>query len=464
MKAREYKNMKTEKGEVTAYLSLIFILLVSFVGSILESASLQLAKNYRRADMDRAVECIFAEYQKELLEEFDIFALDGSYETGVYEEEKLMDRLAYYGAEDMEHTIQKIQFLTDNDCQAFYEQVAACMEHKYGLDRAVEYLGRTDLWSREEEEAEHYEETEVKMKQELSGLLEENDGELPEENNPIAHVEELKKTPILTLVLPKDMQLSSKSLTLSETVSRRKRNLGYGDLSDMAEDSDTVSVILFGEYVMEHFSMATDGRQMGTIDYEVEYILEGKTSDKENLEAVVKKLLILRFVPNYVYLQTDSTRKAEAEAAALTLCSLLAVPAVTEAAAQVLLLSWAYGESVMDVRSLLKGNRVPLAKSKESWQLQLSSLLTLGTEEDIGDGADIEGGLPYKEYLRMLLFLEKQNLSGMRTLDLIEERLRKVKGQDYFHADQCISRIEINSKCAFRRGITYQFSTRFGYN
>lgn len=456
--------MKTEKGEVTAYLSLIFILLVSFVGSILESASLQLAKNYRRADMDRAVECIFAEYQKELLEEFDLFALDGSYETGVYEEEKLMDRLAYYGAEDMEHTVQKIQFLTDNDCQAFYEQVAACMEHKYGLDRAGEYIGRTDLWSRQEEEAEHYEETEVKMKQELSGLLEENDGELPEENNPIAHVEELKNTPILTLVLPKDMQLSSKSLTLSETVSHRKRNLGYGDLSDMAEDSDTVSTLLFGEYVMEHFSMATDGRQMGTIDYEVEYILEGKNSDKENLEAVVKKLLILRFVPNYVYLQTDSARKAEAEAAALTLCSLLAVPAVTEAAAQVLLLSWAYGESVMDVRSLLKGNQVPLAKSKESWQLQLSSLLTLGTEEDIGDGADIEGGLPYKEYLRMLLFLEKQNLSGMRTLDLIEERLRRVKGQDYFHADQCISCIEINSKCVFRRGITYQFSTRFGYN
>lgn len=43
-----------KKGEVTAYLSLIFILFISFVGGIMESASVQMAKNYRRADMNRA--------------------------------------------------------------------------------------------------------------------------------------------------------------------------------------------------------------------------------------------------------------------------------------------------------------------------------------------------------------------------------------------------------------------------
>ena len=69
------------------YLSLVFILLISFAGAMLESASLQNVKNYRRADMTRAVESIFAEYQKELLEVYGIFALEGSYETGSYSEE-----------------------------------------------------------------------------------------------------------------------------------------------------------------------------------------------------------------------------------------------------------------------------------------------------------------------------------------------------------------------------------------
>lgn len=59
------------RGEVTAYLSLIFLLLITFVAGLMESASIQMAKNYRRADMNRAMECMFAEYQKELLEEYE---------------------------------------------------------------------------------------------------------------------------------------------------------------------------------------------------------------------------------------------------------------------------------------------------------------------------------------------------------------------------------------------------------
>lgn len=116
------------KGEVTVYLSLVFILLISFAGAMLESASLQNVKNYRRADMTRAVESIFAEYQKELWEVYGIFALEGSYETGSYNEELLKERLAYYGASGMDQEITRIQLLTDQGASAFYEQVTAYME------------------------------------------------------------------------------------------------------------------------------------------------------------------------------------------------------------------------------------------------------------------------------------------------------------------------------------------------
>lgn len=112
------------RGEVTAYLSLIFLLLITFVAGLMESASIQMAKNYRRADMNRAMECMFAEYQKELLEEYEIFAIDGSYETGQYSEENLTDRLEFYGAGNMKHKIERIQFLTDHGCSLFYDQVA----------------------------------------------------------------------------------------------------------------------------------------------------------------------------------------------------------------------------------------------------------------------------------------------------------------------------------------------------
>lgn len=65
---------KMVKGEITVFLSLVFLLLLTLVGALLESASIQLAKNERRADAGRAVESAFAEYQKDLLERYGIFA------------------------------------------------------------------------------------------------------------------------------------------------------------------------------------------------------------------------------------------------------------------------------------------------------------------------------------------------------------------------------------------------------
>ena len=100
---------------------------------MIESASIQNAKNYSRADMNRAMESVFAEYQKELLEDYDIFALEGSYETGHYSEDLLKRRLGYYGAGSLEHKVRAIEFLTDQGGRAFYRQAAAYMEHKYGL-------------------------------------------------------------------------------------------------------------------------------------------------------------------------------------------------------------------------------------------------------------------------------------------------------------------------------------------
>ena len=416
--------------------------------------------------MDRAIECMFAEYQKELLEEYDIFALEGGYETGSYSEEGICRRLAYYGAGNMEQDISRIQFLTDSQGLAFYEQVTRYMEHKYGISQAEELLGKTDTWRQQEEKAREHEKAEKEKEAELERLLLENEGELPRQDNPIAHADSLKSMSILALVVPKEMQVSEKVINLSDTVSHRELNQGYGDFSDVADVSDssgTALDILFGEYVTEHFSTALGEQKTRALDYEIEYILEGKGSDRENLEKVAEKLLLFRLVPNYVYIQSDARMRAEAEALALTLCSLLAVPAITEAAAQVLLLAWAYGESVMDIRALLSGNRVPLTKSRDSWQLSLSSLLTLGTEEDNHSGADTEGGMRYEEYLRMLLFLEKQEIIGSRALDLIEQNLRRQLGQEYFRADYCISKIELLTTCTFRRGITYRFPTYFGY-
>lgn len=453
-----------KKGEVTVYLSLVFILLVSFAGALLESASVQNAKNYRRADVDRAVECLFAEYQRELLEEYDIFALEASYETGRYTEQNIKERLSFYGAGQMEHKIKRIQFLTDNGCRPFYEQISAYMRHKYGLTAMEDKLGAASVWKEQEEKAGVYEQEDKEAQNTLDELLSENDSELPKEENPLEHAKQLKQTPLLSLVSPKDMHISEKSVPPEGLLERRERNKGYGDFSDVGKEEGAVSRLLLGEYLLEHFNCASDkGEKTGALDYELEYILNGQPGDRENLEKTARKLLLLRFVPNYAYIQTDSEKKAEAKAAALALCALIALPAAVEAAAQGILLAWAFGETIIDIRALLKGSKVPLVKSKESWQLQLSSMLTLGTDTDYTEGKDSEDGLDYREYMRILLFLADSKDTGLRTLDMIEQDLRREKGLAFFKADQCVSRMEIETTVPLRRGITYQFPTYYGY-
>lgn len=450
------------RGEVTVYLTLTFILLVSLVLALTESASIQMAKNYRRADMNRAVECVFAEYQKELLEHYDVFAIEAGYESGTYSEQNLLDRLSYYGA-DMENDIKRIRLFTDQNGELFMDQAGKYMKHKYGISWADKYLGSTSIWKNQERQADEITREEKVQTDHLEELLNGQEMELPGEENPLEHVAGLKQAPILSLVLPKETQVSEKQIVSEDMPENRENQTGHGTFEDVESEGGTLDSVLLGGYIQEHFADFLDEPKGGSLDYEVEYILAGRQSDRENLETVANKLVLLRFVPNYLYLQTNSTRQAEARAAAGTLCTLLAVPAVTEAATQGILLAWAYGESVMDVRTLLNGKKTAVVKDDASWQLSLSGLMKLGTEEDTGDGADVEGGMDYKDYVRMLLFLEDKGKLTVRTMGVIEKDMQTIYSQPSFRIDYCVGRMEVDTVCKLRRGISYRFQTYYGY-
>lgn len=461
MKAQVYKEQNL-CGEVTAFLALIFVLLVGFTGSVMESASLQSAKSYRRADMNRAIESVFAEYQKDMLEEFDLFVLDASYESGDYSEARILDRLTYYGASGMDQKMECIQLLTDQGGLALNEQIANYVENKYGIGSLNLFEKDESEWKDRMEEAEESEKEEAAVEGALSDILTENNQELPTEDNPLPNIQHLLSLPLSELVMPSGTEVSDAKVDETTLVSGRTLEKGYGDFEGKAENATSSKAVL-GEYAMTHFDSAVEEESEGTLCYELEYLIAGKDNDRENLDVVLRKILMLRLVPNYVYLQQDAAKKAEAEALAITLCTVIALPAAGEAAAQAILLAWAVGESVMDLRSLMKGGKVPLVKTEESWQLSLTGLMKLGTEEDTGASADIEEGLDYCTYLRGILLLTNREKLTMRMLDLIELCMRNEKGLSWFYADHCVSRMEVVSKVQLRRGITYDFHTYYSY-
>lgn len=450
---------QTKKGEITAFLSLIFVLLVSFILAMAESATIQTIKNQKRMDVDRAVFSLFGEYQKNLLEEYQVFALDSTYESGEYEESLLLDRMAYYGSMGITQEITDIQLLTDNGGQAFREQVIKYMESRTGITLVQNLTGLASSWEEQEIQGEE-------MSEQLEEVLSENEESLPDLLPEEAGGElKVSKGAILSLVLPKDFQLSGKTICPEEQVSRRTCRTGRGSFPK--RHSSTAGVeekLLFEQYFMEKFSNALEQKgENRNLDYEVEYILCGKESDAENLKSVVYQLLMFRFASNYAYLMSDTAKQGEAEAMAATASILLVNPELEPMIKQLILILWSFGESIMDLRSLLSGKKIAFTKKAENWQLQLSGLFKLGKAEDTQEGKDDQNGLTYQQYLHILTFIKGDTQLTMRTLDRVEQNLIQEKELSFFRADACVTKIRLQNTADIRSGLSYAFPVYYGY-
>lgn len=470
------------KAEVTAFLSLMFVLLISFVLGIIQISVIKTYKNLSRLTVDRALFSVFGEYEKCLLEQYHIFSIEGSYGTGEFNEERLTGRLYYYGTSGMEHEITSIQLLTDNQGHAFREQVLQYMEDSFGISIIRNYKGMTSEWEQQCIGGSQMEDKEKSLIDEYENLISpgnEEETSVEIEENPFNCVEKIENEGLLSLVLPDGMDLPGKSIDLKNQASERNLMTGRGTLPARTQTDGVEEKLLYSEYILRSFSNAVSlykndsedespdtgksDNKNKSLDYEIEYILSGKKSDKENLESVLFKIFLIRMFLNYAYILTDSEKQSEASFLATVITALLLIPEASEAMKQMILLAWSAGESVIDIRSLLSGNKTALIKTSENWQLPLSSLFLVGTGMDHTEAMNVENGISYQDYLRAFLFISDTDLVTMRTIDRIEENLRYVHGHSYFRSDNCITKVKINNTAAMFENITYTFPVYFGY-
>ena len=391
--------MKVKKAEITAFLSLIVVLLISFIFGIIEITVIQTEKNLSRICADGAIFSVFGEYESQLMEAYHIFGLDGSYGTGEFNEDKIIGRMHYYSNKNIDYKINGIQYLTDNKGQAFREQVLTYMEQKYGIGLIEDLAGRTSVWEEESiqgEEIRQVEETILDEFEEIkSSGQSENEGADEEETesedlaeleeNPFQCLEQIERTGILSVAMPKDMPLSGRQIDLDLQASKRSLQTGRGKFPMRKNTDKAKEKLLFNEYIMQNFTQASK-----------ENISEYPDSDEKN-------------------------------------------------------------------RSLLSGNKVPLVKTSDNWQLTLASLFTLGIGDDGISGADAEEGITYKEYLRAFLFLQPEEETTMRTIDRIEENMRLEQNCEKFRADHCVTKCEIRNKVEIFGDLAYTFPSYYGY-
>ncbi|MDE6896377.1 MAG: hypothetical protein K2P43_09385, partial [Lachnospiraceae bacterium] len=193
------------------------------------------------------------------------------------------------------------------------------------------------------------------------------------------------------------------------------------------------------EYMNHAQEMLPKARTEGYLDYQLEYIIAGKSSDQENLGDVIGRLLLIREGMNYVFLLTHPALREKAELLSLVLAGMTGNGGLIKSLEQLILLGWAYGESLVEVRQLLQGYELVAVKTEADWQVSLSGLLPALSDPGRYDTqVQRQDGISYETCLRIFLMLQPAETLSMRAIDVIEGEVRQMDGFLKLHLDHCV--------------------------
>jgi len=243
------------------------------------------------------------------------------------------------------------------------------------------------------------------------------------------------KDGLIGLVVEDASKISQKSIQMEDLASSQQNGSSnyWSNITEGAKDN-----VLYNEYLFSKFNAYTDsfnsnGELIETDDllnYKLEYILGGNNSDKKNLESTILQLSLIREGANLEYLFTDSEKKYESYALALSLLGFTGNYIAIKAGQYLIMSAWAYGEAIIDMRKLFSGERVEIAKNKGNWKLSLQNLLVMDFTSE-NSNADKDKGFNYEEYLRILLYMESPNNKYYRTMDVIEMKMIEKGNKDF---------------------------------
>ena len=239
--------------------------------------------------------------------------------------------------------------------------------------------------------------------------------------------------------------ISQKTVDLTTVPSARTLSEGAGTAE--VTENGILEKQLFISYLQEHLTSAVQkedepAEESRYLSYQMEYLLWGKGSDAENLEQTLRSLLLMREGINYAFLLTHKDYGKKAELLAIVLAGLTGNEGLIKSVKQLILLGWAYGESLVEVRQLLQGKEVALLKDEDNWQVPLSGVLLLLQDAGRYDEQKTEQkGLSYDLFLRMVLTFYPEERLAMRGLDVIEGELQQIEGCEKIHVDHCIDKL-----------------------
>lgn len=458
------------KGSVTVFSALCLMLIASFLFALLEAGRVHMLEAYADMTSELALESVCAEYQPGLWENYDLLCLDGAYGgsefsveyiDGILKQridrnlsrENLQGNLLTMKLNALE--MEDYQLLTDGEGSVFLKRIAAYMKENFSLEAAELLYKRYTQGEEIEKEAsvegsiedaqkaiDDAKKNQAKANQTKENPEEKmaapNEEEIPDRTEPVEVKEnpleialELKQNAILGMVLEDVDAVSARQIDTSQSLQRRNCRIGNMDVKAEVEWYEKVLAL---EYLGQYYGNYRNAKENHALAYEMEYVLCGKETDKANLEGAVNRLMLLREAVNAVRILADREKRNEAMLLANALAGFTGNPAIIKVVEIGIIGAWAYMDSLDDVRALLRGDRIPLVTNREQ---------------------NSEKGLSYQEYVKLLLFGQREKILAYRMMDMMEQNVRLSPLQRHCRMDHMICkvtyRIEYQARTIFSR-------------
>ena len=485
METRPVRHRNGCGAYLTVFLSLSLTVILSVFFALIEGARLGAIRMQAECVADTAAWSVLAEYHRELQQRYDLFYIDTSYmspNAGLSNTERhlkeYMDKnfekkgglLAFRekdftGLKTQSVAVENARFAADSHLASLRQQIYAYMSADPAGSVMAPVLAKVDKFEGIDWDIEKWrkkkEENDAAMEEMLSRQEEETGtaAEALPEDNPANEADALRIQPALMQTLPGESNISDAKTDVNRLLSHRQIHIGSAREADNSHHYEKAGSLMMDQYIFEKFGRWLNEDPESVLKYQVEYILFGQPSDRDNLEKMAEKLLILREAANCTYIFSDETKKAQADAMAMMLSVIIMTPELQEVIKTAILFGWSYLESVYDVRSLLKGRRVPLMKNESTWQTSLRGIFLPDSQED-----DEGDGFSYEDYLRVLLFAEGMDTKGLRMMDLMECEIRNTEGNENFRMDWCMDTYTLRAEVQSSFGYHFEIIKEVSYN
>ena len=477
---------KETAGYLTVFLSLTLTSILLLFMTLVRALAGSSARLQTEIISDITADSLLGEFSRAMLEQYDLFFIDTAYGTGApslnnttaHAREYLEKNLStagiigrrsirnFTGTQLESVSIDSARYITQDRGMPLKEQIYAYFsadpleEIPAGILAEVDRFEGFSLESGEWQSRRDASEEALSQAEAPKRVNDEGEEEEVPIENPASAAGSYRSLPVLNQIIGNTSEVSRAAVPENIFSSR-----GFTEKPKYSPENSheypEADAILIDEYIREKCGNYGEEKENGALKYQIEYILCRKGDDASNLEAVGRRLLVIREAANCIHIFGSASKESEARAVASVLACCLLNPELEELITPVILFGWAYVESVKDVRTLLAGGSVPLIKDDASWKTPISCILVPSLYVNAETGGS---GMDYRDYLSIFLYLqgEDQKIAGL--MDVMEMDVRQTSGNESFKIDGCVDEFTMKVKTTNRYHSSCELLTEAGYD